>query len=73
MHTGCIILRVMQILHVSGCRGPLKLQLLYVFERSVLQVYYTLCELLPSALVLYILRKLPPRRAQQGYQQIPAR
>ena len=36
-------------------------------------IYYTACELIPSALVLYILRKLPPRRSQQGYQQIPVR
>ena len=36
-------------------------------------IYYTACELVPSALVLYILRKLPPRRSQQGYQQIPVR
>ena len=36
-------------------------------------IYYTTCELVPSALVLYILRKLPPRRSQQGYQQIPVR
>lgn len=36
-------------------------------------VYYTACEVVPSALVLYILRKLPPRRSQQGYQQIPVR
>lgn len=34
-------------------------------------VYYTVVELVPSALVLYILRKLPPKRAPQGYQQIP--
>lgn len=34
-------------------------------------VYFTLCELLPSALVLYILRKLPPKRPASGYQQIP--
>ena len=34
-------------------------------------VYFTLCELLPSALVLYILRKLPPKRPAHGYQQIP--
>ena len=33
-------------------------------------VYFTLCELLPSALVLYILRKLPPKRPAGGYQQI---
>ena len=36
-------------------------------------VYYTSVELVPSALVLYILRKLPPRRSTQGYQQIPVR
>ncbi len=36
-------------------------------------VYYSACELAPSALVLYILRKLPPRRSQQGYQAIPVR
>ncbi len=35
-------------------------------------VYYAACELLPSALVLYILRKLPPRPAAQGYQQVRA-
>lgn len=34
-------------------------------------VYYCGCELVPSALVLYILRKLPPKRTM-GYQQIPA-
>ena len=26
-------------------------------------IYYTLVELVPAALVLYILRKLPPKRA----------
>lgn len=35
-------------------------------------VYYTLCEILPSAFVLYILRKLPPKRSPVGYQPIPA-
>lgn len=29
-------------------------------------------EVLPSAMVLYVLRKLPPKRPAQGYQQIPA-
>ncbi len=34
-------------------------------------LYYTLAEVLPSACVLFILRKLPPKRAaQQGYQQV---
>ncbi|KAK9820067.1 hypothetical protein WJX72_005693 [[Myrmecia] bisecta] len=36
-------------------------------------VYYSACEIIPSALVLYILRKLPPRRVPGGYQQIPVR
>lgn len=35
-------------------------------------VYYTIVEIVPSALVLFILRKLPPRRPQQGYQPLPA-
>jgi hypothetical protein len=34
-------------------------------------LYYGLVEILPSACVLYILRKLPPKRSAQGYQQIP--
>ena len=35
-------------------------------------IYYSGAEVVPSALVLYILRKLPPKRQQQGYQQIPS-
>lgn len=35
-------------------------------------IYYLLVEILPSACVLFILRKLPPKRNAQGYQQIPA-
>ncbi|KAL6765665.1 hypothetical protein V8C86DRAFT_2456482 [Haematococcus lacustris] len=35
-------------------------------------LYYSLVEILPTACVLYILRKLPPKRTTQGYQQIPA-
>eukprot|EP01025_Chloroclados_australasicus_P036716 TRINITY_DN3740_c1_g2_i1.p1 TRINITY_DN3740_c1_g2~~TRINITY_DN3740_c1_g2_i1.p1 ORF type:complete len:310 (-),score=9.00 TRINITY_DN3740_c1_g2_i1:284-1213(-) len=34
--------------------------------------YYMLFEILPTVLVLYILRKLPPKRNPQGYQAIPA-
>ena len=34
--------------------------------------YYLAVEVLPTAAVLYILRKLPPRRNPQAYQQIPA-
>jgi len=33
-------------------------------------VYYTCTEVLPSALVLFILRKLPPKRAAGGYHAI---
>lgn len=40
-------------------------------------VYYSAVEIIPSALVLFILRRLPPRRNVQGnaaaYQPIPAR
>lgn len=36
-------------------------------------IYYSLVEIIPSAWVLYILRKLPPKRAAQGYQSIPTR
>jgi hypothetical protein len=36
-------------------------------------IYYGLVEVVPSAWVLYILRKLPPKRNPQGYQQIPGR
>ncbi len=38
-------------------------------------MFYGLVEILPSACVLYILRKLPPKRSTQGaqgYQQIPS-
>lgn len=34
-------------------------------------IYYSGAEIIPCALVLYILRKLPPKRQQQGYQQLP--
>jgi hypothetical protein len=36
-------------------------------------IYYALVEIIPSAWVLYILRKLPPKRINQGYQSIPTR
>jgi hypothetical protein len=35
-------------------------------------IYYGLAEIIPAAWVLAILRKLPPKRSAQGYQQIPA-
>eukprot|EP01025_Chloroclados_australasicus_P007990 TRINITY_DN1272_c0_g2_i1.p2 TRINITY_DN1272_c0_g2~~TRINITY_DN1272_c0_g2_i1.p2 ORF type:complete len:300 (-),score=16.63 TRINITY_DN1272_c0_g2_i1:689-1588(-) len=34
-------------------------------------LYYVLFEIVPTVSVLYILRKLPPKRSPQGYQPIP--
>jgi Protein of unknown function (DUF1084) len=36
-------------------------------------IYYSTTEIIPSALVLYILRKLPPKRSTQDYAPIPNR
>mmetsp|Transcript_20522 Transcript_20522/g.61775 ORF Transcript_20522/g.61775 Transcript_20522/m.61775 type:complete len:303 (-) Transcript_20522:474-1382(-) len=49
-----------------------------VWQHPLLDIiYYSLVEIVPSALVLFILRRLPPRRNPQGnagsYQPIPAR
>lgn len=45
-----------------------------VMEHPLLNlIYYTCCEILPSAFVLYILRKLPPKKSPAGYQPIPQR
>jgi hypothetical protein len=35
-------------------------------------LYYSCVEVVPAAWVLYILRKLPPKRNAQGYQQLPS-
>ncbi|KAG8365407.1 hypothetical protein BUALT_Bualt18G0101600 [Buddleja alternifolia] len=44
---------------------------LYVLDHPVLNlIYYVHVEILPSALVLYILRKLPPRRISAQYHPI---
>ncbi|CAL1397781.1 unnamed protein product [Linum trigynum] len=44
---------------------------LYVLDHPVLNlIYYTLVEILPSALVLFILRKLPPKRVSAQYHPI---
>ncbi len=44
-----------------------------VLDHPLLNVgYYTLCEVVPAALVLWILRKLPPKRSAAGYYPIPA-
>jgi hypothetical protein len=42
-----------------------------MFNHPLLNIiYYSLTEILPAAWVLYILRKLPPKRSTQGYQQV---
>ncbi|KAH8493281.1 hypothetical protein H0E87_020111, partial [Populus deltoides] len=42
-----------------------------VLDHPVLNfIYYMLVEILPSALVLYILRKLPPKRISAQYHPI---
>lgn len=42
-----------------------------VLDHPILNfIYYTLVEILPSALVLYILRKLPPKRVSAQYHPI---
>ncbi|MQM02507.1 hypothetical protein Taro_035275 [Colocasia esculenta] len=42
-----------------------------VLDHPILNlIYYTLAEILPSALVLYILRKLPPKRVSAQYHPI---
>ncbi|GAB4830899.1 E3 ubiquitin-protein ligase tom1 [Ancistrocladus abbreviatus] len=42
-----------------------------VLDHPILDfIYYTLVEILPSALVLYILRKLPPKRVSAQYHPI---
>ncbi|CAA2992465.1 tobamovirus multiplication protein 1 [Olea europaea var. sylvestris] len=44
---------------------------LEVLDHPILNlIYYTLVEILPSALVLYILRKLPPKRVSAQYHPI---
>ncbi|XP_010930271.1 tobamovirus multiplication protein 1 [Elaeis guineensis] len=44
---------------------------LEVLDHPILDlIYYTLAEILPSALVLYILRKLPPKRVSAQYHPI---
>jgi Flp pilus assembly pilin Flp len=43
-----------------------------VWQHPLLDIiYYSFVEIVPSALVLFILRKLPPRRNPQGYRPIP--
>eukprot|EP00798_Chlamydomonas_sp_ICE-L_P020184 gene20184-26922_t len=65
----CFLLRAAIISISAVDRVELEIDIL---GHPVLNVlYYSLVEILPAACVLYILRKLPPKRAE-GYQQIPA-
>jgi len=68
---GCFSLRAVFVALSAFDRMELELD---VMGHPLLNVlYYSLVEILPSACVLFILRKLPPKRtAQQGYQQIPS-
>lgn len=68
---GCFTIRALMV----ALSGLDKTELgLDMFNHPIVNViYYTLTEILPAAWVLYILRKLPPKRTtQQGYQQIPS-
>jgi len=68
---GCFSLRAVFVALSAVDRTELELD---VIGHPILNVlYYALVEIVPSACVLFILRKLPPKRsAQQGYQQIPS-
>uniref|UniRef100_A0A7S2QVE3 THH1/TOM1/TOM3 domain-containing protein n=1 Tax=Chlamydomonas chlamydogama TaxID=225041 RepID=A0A7S2QVE3_9CHLO len=68
---GCFSIRAIIVALCAFDRENLELD---VLSHPLLNVlYYTLVEIVPSACVLYILRKLPPKRTnQQGYQQIPS-
>lgn len=66
---GCFSFRAVMVALSAVNRENLEIDML---EHPVLNaVYYTLVEVLPTACVLFILRKLPPKRNPQGYQQIP--
>lgn len=68
---GCFTIRALLVALSALDKEELGLDM---FNHPILNVlYYTLTEILPAAWVLYILRKLPPKRStQQGYQQIPS-
>ncbi|KAG8062917.1 hypothetical protein GUJ93_ZPchr0003g17641 [Zizania palustris] len=63
----CFLIRCI-VVAVSSFDPDLSLE---VLDHPILDfVYYMLTEILPSALVLYILRKLPPKRVSANYQAI---
>ncbi|EFJ50603.1 hypothetical protein VOLCADRAFT_58181, partial [Volvox carteri f. nagariensis] len=67
---GCFTFRAVVIANSAIDRNDLEVDML---GHPLLNIaYYALGEIIPSAWVLYILRKLPPKRTHQGYQQIPS-
>lgn len=67
----CFSLRA--VLVAASALDARELSLDVVSHPLVNLAYYGLAELLPAACVLYILRKLPPKRQQQGgYEPIPS-
>lgn len=67
----CFSLRALLV--AAAALDARELSLDVVSHPLVNLAYYGLAELLPAACVLYILRKLPPKRQQQGgYEPIPS-
>mmetsp|Transcript_33594 Transcript_33594/g.100029 ORF Transcript_33594/g.100029 Transcript_33594/m.100029 type:complete len:305 (-) Transcript_33594:561-1475(-) len=68
---GCFSFRALMVALAAYDESDLELD---IIGHPLLNVaYYMLTEIVPSSCVLFILRKLPPKRAaQQGYQQIPS-
>ncbi|KAK8968366.1 hypothetical protein KSP40_PGU017683 [Platanthera guangdongensis] len=63
----CFLIRCVVVV-ISAFESELSLE---VMDHPVLDLfYYSLAEILPSALVLYILRKLPPKRVSAQYHPI---
>ncbi|WOL04917.1 tobamovirus multiplication protein 1-like [Canna indica] len=63
----CFLIRCL-VVAVSAFDKDVSLE---VLDHPILDlIYYTLTEILPSALVLYILRKLPPKRVSAQYHPI---
>lgn len=63
----CFLIRCTVVV-ISAFESELSLE---VMDHPVLDLfYYSLAEILPSALVLYILRKLPPKRVSAQYHPI---
>ncbi|GFR46470.1 hypothetical protein Agub_g8046 [Astrephomene gubernaculifera] len=67
---GCFTFRALMIATSAADRSDLEVDML---GHPLLNIaYYCAAEIAPSACVLYILRRLPPKRNSQGYQQIPS-